>query len=111
MTETRFNIDAYLQEISRYELLSEEEEQEILKAVQAKGVGSVEMTRIEEACARFVVSVANQYKNRGASLERLIAAGTEGVRRAALDYDTAGHSKFLKLAVEYMRQEMQKVAY
>ena len=54
------NLDEYLAEIGRAELLTIDEEHELVKAVQEKGVDCDEMKRLEKANARFVVSVVRQ---------------------------------------------------
>ena len=98
------NLDTFLQEIGRVELLSEEEELELLKAVKEKGPDCEELQRLCWANMRFVVSLASQYQNRGLSLEELIGVGTEGQKKAALTYDFDSGLKFLQYAVQVMRQ-------
>lgn len=100
------NLDEYLQEIGRANLLTIDEELELIKAVQAKGVDCEEMKRIEKANARFVVSLANQYKNQGLTIWELIDVGTEGMRKAAMKYEFKYDVKFLSYAVWWMRQAM-----
>ena len=98
------NFEEYLQEISRAELLTIDEEHELVKAVQAKGVDCDEMKRLGKANARFVVSVANQYQDKGLTIWELIEAGTEGLRKAALKYDFKHDIKFMPYAVWWVRQ-------
>ena len=86
------------------ELLSAEEELELLKAVKEKGPDCDELERLCRAKMRFVVSLASQYQNRGLSLEELIGVGAEGLKKAALSYDFDGDLKFLHYAVPVMRQ-------
>ena len=100
------NLDEYLQEIGRANLLTIDEELELIKAVQAKGVDCEEMKRLEKANARFVVSVANQYQDKGLTIWELIEAGTEGLRKAAMKYEFKYDVKFLSYAVWWMRQAM-----
>ena len=82
------SLDEILEEIGRSSLLTHEEELALLKVVQEKGTDCDEMKQLEKANMRFVVSVANQYQKRGLTLEELIEAGTEGLRRAAVKLDT-----------------------
>lgn len=98
------NLDEYLAEIGRAELLTIDEELELVKAVQEKGVDCEEMKRLEKANARFVVSVANQYQDKGLTIWELIEAGTEGLRKAALKYDLKADYKFMAYAVWWVRQ-------
>ena len=100
------NLDEYLMEIGRAELLSIDEERELVKAVQMKGVECEEMKRLEKANARFVVSVANQYQNKGLTIWELIEAGTEGLRKAAMKYEFKYDFKFMPYAVWWVRQAM-----
>ena len=100
------NFEEYLQEISRAELLTIDEEHELVKAVQAKGVDCDEMKRLEKADARFVVSVANQYQNKGLTIWELIEAGTEGLRKAAMKYKFENDFKFMSYAVWWIRQSI-----
>ena len=102
-------IDKYLEDIGKAQLLSHEEELELIKAVQKKGTDCDEMKQLEESSARFFVSLSCQYKVQGIDTMQLVEAGKEGLRRAALKYDFNTDAKFLPFAVWFMRQEMQKV--
>ena len=61
---------------------------------------------LEKTYARFVLSVANQYKDRGLSVKELITAGEEGLRKAAKRYDTKADYKFVAYAVWWIRQSI-----
>jgi RNA polymerase primary sigma factor len=100
------NLDEYLIEIGRAKLMDIDEERELLKAIQAKGVDCDEMKQLEKSEARFVVSLSRQYMNKGQTIWELIEAGTEGLRRAAMKYDFNTDVKFLSYAVWWMRQAM-----
>jgi hypothetical protein len=56
---------------------------------------------------RFVVSLVNQYQNRGLSLQTLIKAGLIGLERAVMDYDVNSEEKFLHFAVPKMRKVVE----
>jgi len=99
-----FNIDEFLIEIGREPLLSVEEELALGKVIQEKGSKCNEEEKLVRANMRFVVSVANQYKNKGLSLEELIEVGTEGLKKAAEKFDVNGESKFISYAVWWIRQ-------
>ena len=102
------NLDEFLREIGRVELLSQEEELELLKAVNEKGPDCEELERLCWARMRFVVSLASQYQHRGLSLEELIGVGAEGLKKAALTYNFDSGLKFLHYAVPVMRQCLEE---
>ena len=97
-------LDKYLEEIGKAKLLTIDEELELVKAVQQKGTDCDEMKQLEKASARFVVSVANQYKDKGLTLMELIESGMIGLRRAAMKYDLKTDFKFIAYAVWWIRQ-------
>ena len=100
------SLDEILEEIGRSSLLTHEEELALLKAVQKKGTDCDEMKQLEKANMRFIVSVANQYQKRGLSLEELIEAGTEGLRKGAMKYNFEADFKFIAYAVWWIRQSI-----
>ena len=100
------SLEELLVEIGRSPLLTLEEELALLKVVQEKGTDCDEMTQLEKANMRFVVSVANQYQKRGLTLEELIEAGTEGLRMAAVKYNFEADFKFIAYAVWWIRQSI-----
>ena len=99
-------LDELLEEIGRSSLLSIDEEMALCKAVQEKGTDCDEMKQLEKANMRFIVSVAAQYQKRGLTLEELIEAGTEGLRKGAMKYNLKGDFKFIAYAVWWIRQSI-----
>ena len=106
LTVWKLKLDEYLEEIGKAEILSIDEELKLVKAVQQKGTDCDEMKQLEKADARFVVSVANQYQDKGLTLMELIEAGMVGLRRAAMKYDFKTDFKFIAYAVWWIRQAM-----
>ena len=104
--EKKPSLDDLLVEIGRTPLLTHEKELELIKAVQKKGTGCDEMRQLEKANLRFVVSVANQYQKRGLTLDELIEAGIEGLKKAAMKYDSFRGFKFIAYAVWWIRQSI-----
>ena len=104
--EKKQSLDEILEEIGRSSLLTHEEELALLKAVQEKGTDCDEMKQLEKVNMRFVVSLANQYQKRGLTLEKLIEAGTEGLRRAAEKYNFEADFEFITYAVWWIRQSV-----
>ena len=95
-----------LVEIGHTPLLTHEEELALLKAVQKKGTGCDEMKKLEKVNMRFVVSVANQYQKHGLTLDELIEAGLEGLRKGAMKYNLDADFKFIAYAVWWIRQSI-----
>ena len=100
------SLDDILDEIGRSSLLSFDEEAALCKVVQKKGTDCDEMKQLEKANMRFIVSVANQYQKRGLTLDELIEARTEGLRKAAMKYDASRGFKFIAYAVWWIRQSI-----
>jgi DNA-directed RNA polymerase sigma subunit (sigma70/sigma32) len=99
-------LDDYLIEIGRADLLSLEEEVALSKAIQEKGPDCEEAERLVKCNSRFVISVAAQYQKQGLTLEELIEAGNEGLRKAAMKYDASRGFKFIAYAVWWIRQSI-----
>ena len=99
-------LDEYLQEIGRTDLLTLEEELALSKAIQEKGSDCEEAEQLVKSNSRFVVSVAAQYQKRGLTLEELIEAGNEGLKKAAMKYDATHGFKFIAYAVWWIRQSI-----
>jgi RNA polymerase primary sigma factor len=96
--------EKYLQEISKVDLLSPEEE--IYLAGQIKEGNTDALERLTKANLRFVVSVAKQYQNQGLSLPDLINEGNIGLIRATERYDVTKGFKFITYAVWWIRQSI-----
>lgn len=102
--KSKINIDELLNEIGHTPLLDAEKEMALIRAIQTKSSECDEMERLVWHNLRYVVSVAAQYQNRGQSLEELIEAGTEGLRKAAMKYNFKNDVKFMSYAVWWVRQ-------
>jgi len=66
----------YFRDISRYRVLTDEEERILVKSVQENRNGAV--NHLITSNLRFVVSVARRYRGRGLSYLELINEGTWG---------------------------------
>ncbi len=103
---TRWNddgaLDQYLQEVSRHELITQEEEIELGHRALAGDEEAVQA--LVRANLRFVISVAKKYQNRGVSLTDLIQEGNVGLVTAARKFDPDQGVKFISYAVWWIRQ-------
>lgn len=79
------SLDKYLQEISKEEIVTPEEEVELAKRIHAGDADAAD--RLVRANLRFVVSVAKQYQNQGLGLQDLINEGNMGLMKAAWKFD------------------------
>src|SRR6201747_2378856 len=98
------NLEKYLQEIGKVELISPEEE--VALAIRIKNGDQKALERLTKANLRFVVSVAKQYQNQGLTLPDLINEGNLGLIKAAQRFDETRGFKFISYAVWWIRQSI-----
>jgi RNA polymerase primary sigma factor len=98
------SINTYLSEVSKGELLKEEEEFELAK-LSEKGDEKA-LNKLIEKNLRFVISVAKQYQHHGMPLEDLINDGNLGLIKAAKKFDSSRGFKFISYAVWWIRQSI-----
>ena len=98
------SLDKYLQEISKEELISAQEEVELAQRIKQGDQTALE--KLTRANLRFVVSVSKQYQNQGLSLPDLINEGNLGLIKAAQRFDETRGFKFISYAVWWIRQSI-----
>ena len=106
------SLDKYLVEISRYPMVSIDEEIELAQQIHKGGrEGERAKEKLVMANLRFVVSVAKQYQYQGLALTDLVEEGNIGLIKAAERFDETLGFKFISYAVWWIRQSiMQAVA-
>ena len=97
-------LDKYLNDISKIELLTAEEEADLARRIREGDMEALEI--MTKANLRFVVSVSKQYQNQGLSLSDLINEGNVGLLKAAKRFDETKGFKFISYAVWWIRQSI-----
>lgn len=102
ITERTPILNAYMNDISRYPLLSLEQEVEL--TYQARRGNVTAKQKLINCNLRFVISIAKQYVHQGISLEDLIMEGNLGLMTAIDKFDPMRGFKLSTYAVWWIRQ-------
>lgn len=96
----------YLDEISKYPLLTKEQEKILLRKVQQGSRAAMDM--LINSNLKFVVNIANMYKGQGIEVNELINEGNMGLMEAAKRFDLSTNLKFISYAVWWVRQNITR---
>jgi RNA polymerase primary sigma factor len=99
----------YFRDISRFQVLTDEQERILVRAVQDSVEGAAD--KLVTANLRFVVSVARRYRGRGLSYLEIINEGNIGLLKSAKRFDMAMNVKFISYAVWWIRQSIQRALF
>ena len=96
----------YLNDISKYPLLTREQETLLLAKIRQGSREAMDM--LVKANLRFVVNIANLYKGQGLEVGELISEGNMGLMEAARRFDSNQKIKFISYAVWWVRQNITR---
>lgn len=96
----------YINEIGNISMLTAEEEAQL--AAQIKLGNQRALDKLTRACLKFVVSLANQYKGRGADIDDLVGEGNMALIKAAQKYEPGHGCRFASYAAPYIRRAMEQ---
>jgi RNA polymerase primary sigma factor len=99
-------LQLFLNEASRYPLLTAEEEVALAKEIERGSKAAKD--RMTNSNLRLVVSIAKRYQGHGVSLLDLIQEGTIGLIRAVEKFDWRRGYKFSTYATWWIRQAVQR---
>jgi len=97
------SFDQYLQDVERYPLISDPDEEKAL-ARRARAGDKEAAERLVTANLRFVISYVKKYQGRGLGLAELVCIGNEGLLKAVKKFDPDKGVKFISYAVWWIRQ-------
>lgn len=104
ITERTPILSSYMQDISRYPLLTLDEEVELTQ--RAKAGDELAKQKLIQSNLRFVISVAKQFIHQGIALEDLIMDGNIGLINAIDKFDPTRGFKLSTYAVWWIRQSI-----
>lgn len=101
------SLSRYLNEINRFKLLSKDEEYDL--AMRYRNSGDITAAHaLVTSNLRFVVKIANQYRNYGIKLRDLIQEGNIGLMRAVKSFDPQKGFRLISYAVWWIKAYIQK---
>jgi RNA polymerase primary sigma factor len=105
-TETTDSFQIFLNQASRYPLLTREEEVELAKRIEMGDLAAKE--RMINSNLRLVIKFARRYQGHGLSMQDLVQEAMLGLIRAAEKFDYRRGYKFSTYAVLWIKQAIQR---
>ncbi len=100
------SVKKYIAEISKYPILSREEEHKL--AINYRKKGDLEAAKkLITSNLRFVIKIANEYRNYGINLLELIQEGNLGLMQAVKKFDPTRGYRLITYAVWWIRAYIQ----
>jgi RNA polymerase primary sigma factor len=97
-------LSAYFKDISKFEILSAEEQIDLVLKAQKGDL--LAQDKLISSNLKFVVAIAKQYIGQGFALEDLISEGNVGIVKAIEYYNPTHGTKFLTYASWWIRQSI-----
>ena len=104
--QTNHSTQQYLSEISKFPILSHEQERGLAAGLQEGSAASLET--LVQSNLSFVVKIACEYRNLGLGFEDLVNEGNVGLLEAARRYDCRKGTKFITYAIWWIRKSILK---
>lgn len=99
-------VSLYMEDISKYKILTKEEEEELLKKVKT---GDLEAkNKLIVSNLRLVISIAKNYSNKGMNFIDLISEGNFGLIHSIDKFDISKGYRFSTYAVWWIKQAITK---
>jgi len=105
-TDVRNSLQAYLEHIGRFSLLTAAEEVTLAKRI--KRGDKKALRQMIEANLRLVVKIAKEYNGYGLPLEDLISEGNIGLMRAAQKFDSKHGTRFSTYGSWWIKQAVRR---
>lgn len=105
-TDVRNSLQAYLEHIGRFSLLTAAEEVALAKRI--KRGDKKALRQMIEANLRLVVKIAKEYNGYGLPLEDLISEGNIGLMRAAQKFDSKHGTRFSTYGSWWIKQAVRR---
>jgi RNA polymerase primary sigma factor len=105
-TETTDSFQLFLNQASRYPLLTREEEVELAQRIERGDLAAKE--RLINSNLRLVIKFARRYQGHGLSMQDLVQEAMLGLIRAAEKFDYRRGYKFSTYAVLWIKQAIQR---